>query len=893
MEQPHRSAPARGRRKYSRPAFIPICTAFLALLACAAGAQTLESPRVLLINSYHPGYPWTDALTTGFRETILSTFPFAEVFIEYMDTKRYFDGPNGSYVGHLTDLYKLKYANTHIDLIAVSDDNAYNYILTHEQALFGDIPVVFCGVNDYLPAAIAGRSNITGVTGNSDDAATIDLMRRLQPGLQTVYVITDRTTTGLENRSRVEALSKQYAGELTFRFADTGRDLDYRRMLNEVSWLPDRSAVLYEDFFRDSTGTYFPMTTVVPAVARAASVPVYVIHDMYLGLGVLGGKVNSGTQMGKMAADLAVRILSGTPPASIAPVVRDVNRYVVDYSALRRFHIPERDLPHGTVVANRPENVYTRYPLTAWSATAIIIAALALLVTMSFLLLQRRRMNHALRAANENLRVTLNSIGDGVITTDRRGYLTTMNPIAERLTGWIELEAVGQAIGEVFIIHNSVTGKPTENPVLRVLAEGNIVGLANHTVLTARDGAVRQIADSGAPIRDKAGNITGVIMVFRDVSEEYRRRSELTESERRLRESQEVARVGTWEIDLRKKLVWASEQARKIYGIEGEPQLLPLDVVQKQPLPEYRLQLDEAMKRLISEDLDYSREFRLRTLITGEIRTVLSRAKLLRDEQGNPVRVLGTIQDTTERATLVEQLRQSVREKELLVQEIHHRVKNNLQVIISLISLQRGRITEDGLRRGEGHRAGGIEADLLLKESQTRVQAMALLHEVLYRSSDLSRINVGFYLATVARHTFDAFNLHRDSRELQVSAEDVFIDIDRAIPCGLVINELVSNSMKYAFSDTPLLDAGFDEAATGKSRIIRLEIRGNATRLTLDVSDNGKGLPPDFDLAQTRSLGTELIRALAAQLRASIRHERSAGDFLNGTRWVIEVPLDS
>ncbi len=892
MERSQRRAAAGPQRRHRRSALIPVCIAAFAFLASAAGAQTIDSPRVLLINSYHPGYPWTDALTTAFRQRVLATYPFAEVFIEYMDTKRYYDGPDGTYVGHITDLYRLKYANTHIDLIAVSDDNAYNYILTHEQSLFGDLPVVFCGVNDFLPAAIAGRSNITGVTGNSDDAATIDFMRRLQPDLQTVYVITDRTTTGLESRSRVHALSARYSGQLTFQFADNGQDLNYTQVLDELSRLPARSAVLYEDFFRDSNGTYFPMTTAVPAIARAAPVPVYVIHDMYLGLGVLGGKVNSGDQMGSMAADLVVRILAGTPPADIPPVSKDVNRYVVDYSVLRRFHIAERTLPAETLVIGRPENVYTRYPLTAWSGTAVIIATLVLLITMSLLFLQRRRMNHALRGVNENLRVTLNSIGDGVITTDGRGYLTAMNPIAERLTGWTEKDAIGRAISEVFVIHNSLSGQAAENPVLRVLSEGTIVGLANHTVLTAKDGTVRQIADSGAPIRDRAGNITGVIMVFRDVSEDYQRQSELTESERRLRQSQEVARVGTWEIDLANNLIWASQEAKKIYGLSGSTGLVPLDIVQKQSLPEYRSRLDESLRLLISEDRDYSEEFRLRTADTGELRTVLSRAKLVRDDRGNPVRILGTVQDTTERAVLIEQLRQSVREKELLVQEIHHRVKNNLQVIISLISLQRGRITDESARRGVGSGDGSSEADVLLKESQTRVQAMALLHEVLYRSSDLSRINVGVYLSTVARHTFDAFNLHPASRELQVSTEDVFIDIDRAIPCGLIINELISNSMKYAFSDTPLLDADFGEEAARRDRIIRLDIRGNATQLTLDISDNGRGLPPDFDVAQSKSLGTELIRALAAQLRASLSHERAGGDFRDGTRWIIEVPLD-
>ncbi len=128
--------------------------------------------------------------------------------------------------------------------------------------------------------------------------------------------------------------------------------------------------------------------------------------------------------------------------------------------------------------------------------------------------------------ARENLHITLNSIGDGVISTDMQGRVTRINPVAEKLTGWTLKKAKGKQLATVFNIVHAQTGKPADNPVEKVLASGKVVGLANHTELIAKDGSKCQIADSGAPIRNTKGNITGVVLVFRDVTEEYRLREQ-------------------------------------------------------------------------------------------------------------------------------------------------------------------------------------------------------------------------------------------------------------------------------------------------------------------------------------------------------------------------------
>ena len=148
---------------------------------------------------------------------------------------------------------------------------------------------------------------------------------------------------------------------------------------------------------------------------------------------------------------------------------------------------------------------------------------------------QRKLMEEDLRRSEESLAVTLNSIGDAVLATDTDGRVTRMNPIAENLTGWTQAEAQGRPIGEIFHILNEETRQPSVIPVDKVLATGEIHGLANHTVLIARDGTERPVADSAAPIRDKDGRILGVVLVFRDVTEEHKAQRALRESEHSLR----------------------------------------------------------------------------------------------------------------------------------------------------------------------------------------------------------------------------------------------------------------------------------------------------------------------------------------------------------------------
>jgi diguanylate cyclase (GGDEF)-like protein/PAS domain S-box-containing protein len=169
--------------------------------------------------------------------------------------------------------------------------------------------------------------------------------------------------------------------------------------------------------------------------------------------------------------------------------------------------------------------------------------------------LTRQTAEAQLRQSEENLAITLHSIGDAVVATDAHGHITRMNPVAERLTGWVLAQAQGKPLTDVFRIVNASTRAPVVDPVQTVMAEGKVVGLSNHTTLLARDGTEYQIADSAAPIRNAQGHIVGVVLVFSDVSESYRVRRQLEDNEARFRTLAALSSDWYWEQDAQFRLV--------------------------------------------------------------------------------------------------------------------------------------------------------------------------------------------------------------------------------------------------------------------------------------------------------------------------------------------------
>jgi PAS domain S-box-containing protein len=219
-------------------------------------------------------------------------------------------------------------------------------------------------------------------------------------------------------------------------------------------------------------------------------------------------------------------------------------------------------------------------------------------------------------------------------------------------------------------------------------------------------------------------------------------------------------------------------------------------------------------------------------------------ARIIRDERGRPMYLQGVAFDITENKVAEEKVKASLHEKEVLLKEIHHRVKNNLQVTSSLLKLQSAKVQD-------------AAALALLQESRDRIRSMALVHEKLYQSDDLSHVEFSWYVRSLVGSLSRSYGPRNARVAVVVDVQDVFLSIDAAVPCGLIINELITNALKYGFPD----DGGGE---------VRLHMRPVGESYVLTVEDDGVGLPADFDYRNTPSLGMQLVVTLADQLEGHV-----------------------
>jgi len=257
---------------------------------------------------------------------------------------------------------------------------------------------------------------------------------------------------------------------------------------------------------------------------------------------------------------------------------------------------------------------------------------------------------------------------------------------------------------------------------------------------------------------------------------------------------------------------------------------------------------------------DYPLELRHRD---GHVTSVLYNASVYRDDKGQVAGVFAAARDITDRKLAEEQLRALLQEKEILIREAHHRVKNNMQVMLGLLDLQAASNKNPKL----------IE---MLNEGKSRIRAMALIHERLYDSKDFARIDLASYTKTLSQELFQAYKINSRKIDLIIQTDGaVYVDISKATPCGLILNELISNALKHAFpGDEP-----------GKLEIIIRETKN--AEIEILFRDNGLGIPDDVDTYQSSSVGLHLVNGLVInQLDGQIKVVRGTG-----TEFRIKFPL--
>lgn len=327
-----------------------------------------------------------------------------------------------------------------------------------------------------------------------------------------------------------------------------------------------------------------------------------------------------------------------------------------------------------------------------------------------------------------------------------------------------------------------------------------------------------------------------------EVTERKRTEDALRASEARLREAQRTARIGNWDLDLRTKELFWSDEVFSILEMDATNSQASYAAFLEATHPDDREAVDTAYTNSLRQGEAYRIIHRVR-MRDGRIKHLEGQCHNEFGPDGTPSRSHGTVQDVTELALADETIRRSLREKETLLREIHHRVKNNLQIISSLLHFQ-------------GKKARDPVAAALFEDARQRLRSMTLVHEELYGSKDLADIDFHDYLKSLANQMARSTGPSGRAFPLAIEVEPLRLPMESALPCGMILVELLTNVFKYAYP-----------GREGGQVSIRLERGQGEARFT--VGDRGVGFPPDFNPESAGSFGWELIHNLTNQIQGA------------------------
>jgi PAS domain S-box-containing protein len=391
--------------------FVCLVGAVLVPVQTMAQANGSDATNILMLNSYHAGYEWTDDYVQAAQNHFHHRMPQANLYVEYMDTKRH---GGREHLEEYQHWLLSRYEDTEFDLIITADDNALRFVANRNDELWPDAPVVFCGINNYDPNLLAGKSRYVGMRESSDVRENVRLARRIQPRARRVYVISDQTPTGLGFRQTVRSAEPDLP-RLEFIYLN-GEDLTTAELIERLQGIPTDSIVLFMIWLKDSTGRYMPYRRWLPRISKASPVPLWGTVDLWLGHGLLGGKLKGGGIEGRAVARMAEDVLSGRlDPDEVSFPHPAPTRFAFDHEQMQRFAISTDDLPEGSVIINEPFNVYREYREIIWSAVAAGALLVVLIAGLAANVMKRRLAERELRRQRQSLEAILQQAPYGVM----------------------------------------------------------------------------------------------------------------------------------------------------------------------------------------------------------------------------------------------------------------------------------------------------------------------------------------------------------------------------------------------------------------------------------------------------------------------------------------------
>ena len=469
---------------------------------------------------------------------------------------------------------------------------------------------------------------------------------------------------------------------------------------------------------------------------------------------------------------------------------------------------------------------------------------------------QLRETINALQKSEERFREIFENTNDIVYTLDFEGNFTSVNPSAERLLGYKFNEMKNPNMGHY--LSPGTTQIAFDN--IKKKLSGEITNSIYEVEFVNKDGSYTSL-EINSKIRYKNGEPSEIFGIARNITERVEANKVIKKNEEKYRMIFENAPLGIMTADTKGNIIEINSTLLQLLGSKSIGETKSINILKFPPL------VESGSATSFKQCIDTGKSVIFETTYTsiwGNTLNAKIYTKPFKNKKGKVTSFQVIVEDITEEKISEQKLKSALIEKEILIREIHHRVKNNMQIIISLINMQMQDISDELMIRK-------------YKELQQRVRTMSIIHEDLYMSDDLSKINFGKYLHKLSNNLLQIYSSKYEVN-LKFNVSDIFLGIDIAIPFGLIVNELLTNSFKHAFTE---------EWFKKQKNIlpeIKIDFVSTGNKYLLAISDNGVGIPDNIDELKEVSLGLMLVDILVTQLKGTLLTNNQ-----HGTSFEIEI----
>ena len=495
-----------------------ICGVAISLVFPGNATADADTKNVLVLSSYHLGF--ADVSNSIYENTLKKEGRNVEIYYEYLDTKRI---NKEGYYQSLKRFYADKLSDIKFDIIISTDDNALDFLLEYRIELFGDVPVVFGGINNRDMVSLDKLESYTGFLEIINITPTIDFALAIHPDTKKILVVHDASQTGIGIKNNVVSIENKYP-ELEFEYV-SGKDYNTDEMLNVTANLSSDTIALLLIWVMDREGYYTTQEETASLISKASPVPLYCVTAPIIGHGPVGGSVHDYNAHIQAIVDYAARLLNGESISDLPVVAQAFNQHTVDYKQLARWKIDASKLPAGTLIINKQRSFYYMN-----RSAFMLVIGIVLFLTLSIILLLvyitlKRQMEHALRESELRYRLLFESSRDALNINSPDGRIIAANQAFLDLFSY-----TSDDIGKIYGV--DIYKNPDDRPVIltKLLADGFIKDFP--VTLKTKGGKAIDALCTASVRKDESGNPQLFYVNTHDVSERNRLESQLLQAQK-------------------------------------------------------------------------------------------------------------------------------------------------------------------------------------------------------------------------------------------------------------------------------------------------------------------------------------------------------------------------